>query len=414
MALILFAAALLVRFTFLVVAWYRQEGWWLPPDSIQYVSIGKNWLSGAGLGQYFEERFYPVHHFTPAYPIFAACIISLGGLPFLFGLQVLMSSTLPALVYLAVHRTARLRPYALPVAILLCIEPVSIIYSGIAMSETLFCFVLSLALLLPFLLPAYNSPQTVLLAQAFFLGVLPLIRPVALPLIIMVCLFAVVLLFRKAVKRPVLLMCVLLMLLPSAVWMGRNYTHFNRLFFSSMAAQNLLYYRAAAAEAYTRNIPLEYVQGEYTRQIMKANAWHKDYDVPLLLNLYVDLAGKKLMENAPALPRVGLEGAARLWGAPPQAEMAHLLNASPTVLFWLNGYAILWLTCFYGLIISTYLMVRQRKIIPLSVAIIFYTLLVSGAETSARFRLPLLVLLACWLLGGAMWKWYRLAYRAAV
>ncbi|WP_420239927.1 hypothetical protein ACOBR2_10310 [Telmatobacter bradus] len=218
-------------------------------DTASYLEPGQNLLF---LGRFATAGLAEIDR-TPGYPLFLAACWSFGP-AFAALLQVGLSA---ASIYL-VARLARAsfqnadRQDARNVRLaawFFALEPVSIVYSVRLLSETLFLFVLLLALERIFVFCRTRQLQTLALG-GFWLAAAAFIRPIGyyLPFI-----FSLVLLvFLPAGWRmrwrsaAVLLLCVLPWLL---AWQARNWVETGYAGFSSIGVRNAYFYSAAEVQA---------------------------------------------------------------------------------------------------------------------------------------------------------------------
>lgn len=260
-------AAIAVRLALLAVTLARTGTWGLNrPDTHSYLEPGRNLL----LHGQFAAGGLPELARTPGYALFLA-FVSLAG-PIAASLaQVALSALSVVLVGRLARRVFRDDSIALAAAWIFAFEPLSVIYSILLLSETLFLtlFLLCLERLVEFL-REHRLP--VLAAGGLWLAAATFVRPVTyyLPAALAVGLFLALarspyLLTRR--HRPglrwkapaVLLLSVVLWL---AGWQARN--HFETGFdgFSSIQAQNLYYFIAADVNGSVEHRSLAQEQNE--------------------------------------------------------------------------------------------------------------------------------------------------------
>jgi 4-amino-4-deoxy-L-arabinose transferase-like glycosyltransferase len=219
-----------------------------------------------------EGRFYkdsqPELFRTPGYPLLMIPGVALHQVAlFTVCLQLILGV---ATIWL-VHRMA-LDLFGTPAAalgagLLMAIDPLSIIYSSILLSETLFTFVF--VLFLRFLLRYFSSNATIdLVVCGLLLAAATFVRPVTyyLPLVLIVGLVA-----RACwpTRRPFrLVQCgafAIACWVPLGAWQVRNYQVANYSAFSASTDFNLYYHQAASAVARREGVTVLSVQDRFGR-----------------------------------------------------------------------------------------------------------------------------------------------------
>jgi 4-amino-4-deoxy-L-arabinose transferase-like glycosyltransferase len=230
----------------------------IQPDTASYLRPGRNLL----LSGKFYSGGLPELERTPGYPLFLALLGGASPLVVIFA-QVLLSAFSVLLVW-RIARVLFANPRtALVAAWLFAFEPLSVIYSVLLLSETLFLtlFLLSLERLVEFL----RSHRLRTLAVAgLWLAAATFVRPVTyyLPLALAVGLFAV--LARTPGMRPGLYWKAPAVLLLStmpwlAAWQFRNFVETGFAGFSSIQTQDLYYFNAGEVTAQLEHRTLDQV-----------------------------------------------------------------------------------------------------------------------------------------------------------
>jgi len=194
-------------------------------DSRSYIRCADSLVSHFA---FLDARGMPTWTRPPGYPSLLALTFATGkgaSDNFIATLivQVLMST---GVVMFATHLALRFAGYqrGMLVGILMALEPSSIASSNLILSETLYTFMLTAAVLACW--TWLERPATSrLLGFAFLISLLPLVRPVALHLPWVLC--ALVIWRAPAgvrVRQGLLFLA--LALLPSAAWSARNWVHF--------------------------------------------------------------------------------------------------------------------------------------------------------------------------------------------
>lgn len=234
-------AAALVRLDLLAVVLVRSgSGALYRADTLSYLEPGRNLL----LHGRFAEAGLPDIARTPGYALFLALACLAGPIAAALA-QVILSAFSTVLVWRLARAVFSDERIALAAAWIFAFEPLSIIYSILLLSETLFLalFLMSLIRLVEFL----RARSLRALAQAgFWLAAATLVRPVTyyLPVALAVGLI-VVLAHVKGLrwKAPAVL---LLSVLPwLAAWQIRNWIETGFTGFSSIQTQNLYFFSAA-------------------------------------------------------------------------------------------------------------------------------------------------------------------------
>jgi hypothetical protein len=225
------------------------------PDTLSYLEPGRNLL----LHGRFVAAGLPELGRTPGYPLFLA-LTSLGGPVAAALAQVILSVFSVVLVWRLARAVFRDERIALIAAWLFAFEPLSVIYSVLLLSETLFLalFLLSLERLAEFL----RVRRLGVLAEAgVCLAAATLVRPVTyyLPLALAAGIFvALARVPELRWKAPAVL---LLSTLPwLAAWQMRNYAETGFGGFSSIQQVNLYFYIAAEVTGRVEHRPLLDVQ----------------------------------------------------------------------------------------------------------------------------------------------------------
>ncbi len=196
--------------------------------------------------------FYPEAYHTPLYPLFIAGLMVLH-VP-LFGI-VLAQDIICAITIVLIYRVALMlsesRGIALASAVLASIEPMSIYWSGLLMSDSFFAFFVILAV--------YFLVQRCQNASLFALGFAALTRPIALyfmPLFVAMCIYQLYIsdeATRGIIKKIAIALTLFLVVL--APWSLRNKAVFNTWSLSS-AGWYLFYGFPLSEFAHTYKLPV--------------------------------------------------------------------------------------------------------------------------------------------------------------
>lgn len=212
-----------------------------------YLELGSNLAGGLG----FVSGGQPEILRTPGYPLFLACFerASLGP-RFAVAAQHLLVVMMALALLLALWR--RDRAVALAASMIAALDPASVYWANLVVSETLFSAAVLAAILLlrrhldvsradP---PVEGSGRAGMMA-GMLVGLAVMIRPVAtywaIPLAVVVCV-------RSRRAAPVVWFLVAALIVPSA-WVLRNRVETGEVTLSSIDGINLLFWRGAGALA---------------------------------------------------------------------------------------------------------------------------------------------------------------------
>jgi hypothetical protein len=193
---------------------------------------------------------------TPLYPIFLVLSGGSGKLPYV---PLLLQSLLGAGSCLFLLEIARTLEFTDRVCRLgswmLAFDPLSISYSAVLLSETLFAFLIAGWFL--FFVRTWSGRPGKVLAPAItgLVGLAILTRPIGLFLIAPTLLALACNGRAKATPWLWLILGLVLGLLPPGAWLLRNYYHSGGLVLTTIGATNLLDYRAAGVKARVENRP---------------------------------------------------------------------------------------------------------------------------------------------------------------
>lgn len=345
---------------------------------------------------------------TPGYPLFAAPWLSAGGPAAVVAGQIVLSAVVVALAFVLARRLFD-APAAGLAAIVLALDPASIVYTCLLQPETLFTLLL-LASALAWWTALLGSVAAAALTGAL-VGLATLTRPIAvfLPLALLVTPWLRSE-FRKA-RRPAV---VIALLLPFALiaggWIARNALVAGAPVLSTIEGTNLLYYRAAGALAEERGARIEETRAELEREI-KAR-------VPP----GATSAERSRIESARAIEILGehrkgavtsaLRGAAKLLagtgltalsGLRGDREPERVEGGLEVMLGGLFAFvlAMLYLASCWGA--ATAIRRDHRASLAfLGVLLLYFLLISTGPEANTRFRVPMTPFLAA--LAGLGWS----------
>ena len=296
--LILFSAACLIRWVWLLVVISSEGSGIWTPDSYGYWNIAKNLLQYGAFSQSPDGiNLEPDFYRTPIYPLYLLVIqFFTQASEFAVALQILMAGLTSVFIYRIGKDFLNSPMVGLLASIIFLFDIPSIIFSTLILTETLFTMLLVISCywMLQFLLEGFEVRS--LLKYAVVTGILILCRPAGLFLPIM---FTVLILVRtkslKQVMIPVgtVVLTVLLVMMP---WLSRNKIAFDSYFLSTIGKYVLYNYHASGIHAVNRNIPFHEAQMEMRMKLYENNC--KDID-PVKCSGYAFAQAVDTIKNYP-------------------------------------------------------------------------------------------------------------------
>ena len=240
-----------IRIIWLIFLFNHPERAFSNPDAWGYQHLAESLL---------ESDSFPSIFRTPMYPFFIASIYSLfGKFPqTVLIFQYLLDSTTAMFVVMIILRIFKNVRYSYAGGMLYAMNPLAICYSNMILTETLFTFILAIAIYF-FILFLQDSKRKRLIFSSFMLGIATLCRPVSLylPLLLLPFVFIGPLKLKgKFVNCLILLIIFYGTLTP---WYLRNYQKYDYWTLSTVQDVNIFYYEAPAILMY-KNHPLFQVQ----------------------------------------------------------------------------------------------------------------------------------------------------------
>lgn len=393
-------------------------------DSHEYHQLALNILRYGSFSQSANPPLEPEMIRTPAYPFLLACMYRLAGLrP---NAVVVIQIALSLVTMLAGCRIATLlfgQRAGLLTGIFLALDPVSLYYSQVILTETLFAAALTLSLLgILYALrrPSFQYPcwagmglalATYTRPTGYYLGIL---LPVGLFLAVM----------RARGWRPALTSAVLMWLMfavPIAGWQIRNYVSTGSAEFSQAKNQYLLIAKAAAIVAVRDGLSLQDAQQRLAEQ--HAATLRRDVarsSAAALLESQGRFAQAIVAAHPVLLIRTTLQGAAANLFGP--SNLAHLFGSDNMALReaflrqdfarfalreWITAigswtFGFLFLGVLYAGIWSLLKDKEQRNwdIALLALTAAYVILVSSGPEAYSRFRMPVMPIFCVLAAGG--------------
>ncbi len=397
LAAVLVLAAVL-RLVLFAYAWPHPERFLYQPDSAEYMTLAQNLIAGRGFSQSLSAPFVPDLRRTPLYPALLALISFSTNdrhvAAILF--NILLGVLTVALVYALAQKWAGTTT-ALAAAMLLATDLTGITYNNLLLTETTFTLLLTLAVLA---LIEYSlrprARQAWLSGLAF--GLATLCRPIGIflaPVLLLVFAWPIRTRGHWHAVRDYLLLNAGFFLL-TGLWLARNFLTFGVTDFSSLGAVNLYFHRAAFVAA----------QVENTDVVLVREGWQRDFDARAITwseaekIAWLNARAREMIAAHPTVyAQLYLEGLARMFG-PERDSLFDLLGVprESTMAFIILIVGWLQLLLVYALAgrgsILTWRAPRMRLGLIVMLNVILYFIAIAGPEVYARFRVPLMPLLA--------------------
>ena len=384
-------------------------------DARQYRELADSLLAGDGFQLVRNGARGPDLDRTPAYPLFVALFGSgWEKVPLVIAAQHLLVLVIAYLTWRWVRD--RIGPsFAATVAFaIVAFDLTTMTYASYLLTETLFTFFLTAAL---FAWPAANERSPVARAGLAGLawGLATLTRPITLylaPLAIALALLTA--LRRRAVVRHVLV-AVLVGGVVVGSWIARNQVRCGHALLSTIEGENLLYYRAAlvalpagkTVDQFRKELRVATAEGSYDRS--------DPHQAAMLDAAKKRMAFELMLANPSGLLRPTILGFPRLVFSPNRTYLYNLLGIEheewnldlldvesfTSRVFTLETFYLASSALYQALILALALAgaaigARRREpwvIVPV-VALAYLIVISCGLETHARFRVPLVPLLA--------------------
>jgi hypothetical protein len=382
---------------------------------------------------------------TPGYPLLLIPGLLAGRLlPVTILLQVLLSCFTVYMVY----RMARLlfdsERIAILAATLYAIEPLSVLYTGLILTETLLT---ALAMLWLYFLVRYLSQPTLrdLLLSGIFLVASVYVRPIGyfLPVIVAFGLLSWMVLSNQQAKRRLLghLAAFLIVSLGlTAVWQVRNGAETGYFGFSAIAPSDMYFYDAASVLAVQRGVSFYEMQQRLRYLDQRAYfALHPEQRTwPIAQRLqYMGRESREIMLGSPlTYTRIHLEGIARVMFDPGAIDFLKLFDLYPKLggllgkavdiglprtigllfekhrpVFWtsvlLLPLNLLYLLC-ACLVLFSWRLIRRPQIIAAIAAATYFVAISGGPIAVSRYHHPAMPIISAFAGYGLCLTWDRL------
>jgi len=400
------------------------------PDTATYLRPAENLLS---TGQFTGNELPEILR-TPGYPLLLIPgLLSDKTEAVTITLQILLSCLTCYLVFRASLLLFERHNVALLCALMYAVEPLSIIYTSILVTETLFtCLtVLSCYCLIKYI---RQGSFSTLLISSVALSVSVYVRPINYFLPVLLSVSLIIWILARAPKKSVLWIhaCVFFMVSMGLIglWQLRNKHKAGYAGFSAITAQNLYFYQGASVLAVIEGIP--YYQMQNKMGYRDQEVYYLNHPEQRMWNQsdryrYMRKEGINILLNNPiTYAKIHLKGMLRTLLDPGAMEYLKLFRLYPesggllgiivdrgllrTVVDLVSGMPLVfWSNLTLGLVLSSYLLLSGIALVsknfmydmPIVVLLTvgFYLLLVSGGPNSLdRFRHPLMPIFS--ILGG--------------
>jgi len=388
-------ASVVLHLAVLTAYWKTPQRFTSLADAQEYVTLGRNLAAGRGFSQSALPPFTPDLQRTPVYPGVLAILFKMTGpdVRAAVVLNVVLGLALLGAVCLLMARHFGAAAAAVS-GWLLAVDPLSLVYHHLALTETLF------ACLLTAIVWRASGPSAVEWRTAagagVALGLATLCRPIALllPPAIGAVLGTHV---RRTPWRHVAVALVVLHVTYAAVvgmWVLRNVMVFGQPVVTSVGTMNLYFHRAA------------YVEGQRTGQNVDLlrEQWMRDFEersrswTEAEKQAWLAAESRRVISEHPgAYLRTYLAALAVMFG-PEVYDSFNLLGIAPAsaaagrwrVASWIH-LALVYALAAVG-VLRGWRLPRGRAFVVAVAATTAYFLLIGGPEVYARFRMPLMPL----------------------
>jgi 4-amino-4-deoxy-L-arabinose transferase-like glycosyltransferase len=382
--------AALLRVAVLLTAAGSPQRYWSQDDR-DYVGLAFHLHAGylADSGHWFDRGLLR----TPVYPLLLHAIFDVFGRHYVavVAVHALIGT---ATVFLA-YRLARLllpEGYALGAALLVAIDPASIVFSNLMLTETLFAFLLTGTLLLLVLARQREQPWRAL-AAGLVLGVAILTRPAGeyLPLVLALVLLAT----RRRLAVVLATAVVLGAAIPAGAWAIRNHAKTGVTTISTIDGHNMLDYRADGAlreSGWSPSRARMYIASELAKRTHPGENSARISKAQLSLGVHI------LLHHPTGAFKSWARGEAKLLLGPAKAETATLLTGRQQVratsLRALIGIDAAITIAVLVLAVIGVTAARTLDLWLLIGAAVYLIVISGGPEAYSRFRVPAAPLLA--------------------
>ncbi len=203
---------------------------------------------------------------TPGYPLFLSLFSNLKNVIYIQNILHMLSAILLILI---IKKNIDYR-FSYIIFLIYLFHPLLVSLTQLILTETISIFLINLVI---YFLVVKN--QTII--PIALISILPLIRPAYLILMIGVVLFNTIFFKNLNLKKRALVICILI--LPTTIWINRNYQLTDELIFSSITGMNLLEETASGVKAINEDIEnkesllkifdIQYEEKRYWSQVLR-------------------------------------------------------------------------------------------------------------------------------------------------
>lgn len=363
------------------------------PDSADYLALAEN-LPEAVLWREPSLRELSVFH-PPGYPAFLAGADRLGGTTAALVLQALLAAVSITAVYALATRLAG-NNAGLLAAGLVALEPLSILYSSLVLTEVLFTTVLMSAMWV--WTHAHQHASVRLMGAAgLLMGLAALVRPIVLYILVVMVPVTLAVAAGPKIRRAIVAAALVLgFSLPVGAWLARNASVAGGPIFTTVDAVNLVSYRAAGALSVETDTSVAYASQQLTDALRPHIVGKSPYDQAAIQRKY---AVEVLVDHPWGTAVSSARGATWVLAAPGLQSLEDALPGAPrlavlTLAMLSTGIAAL-LLC--GAVLGALISLRRgtwRESLGVLTVATYVLFISAGAEGESRFRVPLVPLFA--------------------
>lgn len=392
-------AALITRAGLFLVA-LPDEHRFFTSDAEGYVALARDLR--AGYQQPESPLFVAGLSRPPGYPLFVAAVLWLtGSLAAVVAMQILLAVATVWVVYLLGRELLGARAAALG-AMVLALDPASVIYTNQLQPEALFTLLVTCAMLAWVRSQAAGASSGAAVA-GLFLGLAILTRPIALYLPLVLLAWSC----RSPARNRLGALLLAPVLLLAGGWIARNAAVTGVPLLSTIQGVNLLEYRAAGALAYESAVPLEVARDQLRGRL--APSLPSDANPAEVSRAQTRLAFDVLREHPRGWIMTTVDGVFRLLAGTGQTALSRISGdhdpesargpektaAALALMFAVAAQLIGALTG----VVALWRGGRRSEAMLLIGVAAYFVLIPAGPEANTRFRVPAEPFLA--LLAGA-------------
>jgi len=418
---VILAVTFILKVSSALHLYYRDAGLFVTDDAAEYIRLAKTIVETGTFSISPDYVGAPEIIRTPGYPLFVAAIYAVFGYNNLWVVltQIFLSTITVFIVFKIAEKLTDIR-IALLAALLLALDALSFGYTTIIMTETVFTLVLLLIFYAGIKYIETSGKNIYALAMGFLTAFATQIRPVNYFLFAVLLIFFIVYGLIKRWKAVKIVTSSLLILIPTVVivggWQYRNYRLTGYSGFSAIANINMYFFRAAEIMALKegktfREIQIQIGYDTYYQSLLEnmekrgeiLNEWNAK-GLALVKQHPWQLAKMQLKGMISILIRPGGSALTHIWGHnlyvlqsdKSNIEVAESLG-TPFKICLLAVF--LYLLMLYSGVLSWLISVFKAGKIDsihlfLSVIVIYFLVISAGPEGVARFRIPIMPLLA--------------------